>query len=83
VEARNLDLAEATLRAAGLSPRRRLATGGPVVLELRESGVLEAPDEIAALLVAAGASPTHLAVARESLEDHFIRLTDGERGNVS
>ena len=38
---------------------------------------LESPDEIARLLVTAGVPPTHLALARESLEDHFIRLTGG------
>jgi ABC-2 type transport system ATP-binding protein len=84
VESRDFDLAEAALRAAGLSPQRRRATdGGSVVLELRESRALEAPDEIAALLVVAGAPPTRLAIARESLEDHFIRLTDGDVGDPS
>jgi hypothetical protein len=36
---------------------------------------MEAPDEIVRLLVLAGAQPTRVAITRESLEDHFIRLT--------
>ncbi len=68
---RDLDRAEAALRSAGLSPAR----SRPDVLELREPRALDAPDEVAVLLVAAGAPPTRLAVARESLEDHFMRLT--------
>ena len=43
---------------------------------------LESPDDVARLLVAAGVPPTHLALARESLEDHFIRLT-GTAGTVA
>jgi ABC-2 type transport system ATP-binding protein len=83
VEVRDLDLAEATLRAAGFSPRRRAAGAEPVVLELREPRALEAPDDVAVLLVAAGTPPMLLALARESLEDHFIRLTEGDRGEPS
>ena len=83
VEARDLERAEASLRAAGFSPRWRRATDGPGALELREPRALEAPDEVAVLLVAAGTPPTRLAVARESLEDHFIRLTGGDRAGRS
>ena len=71
------------LRAAGFSPRRRTAADGRAVLELREPRALDAPDEIAVLLVAAGTPPTRLAVARESLEDHFIRLTAGDGRGTS
>lgn len=77
VGARDLDLAEQTLRAAGLSPARQASNERAGRLELRDARALEAPDDIARLLVAAGAPPTHLALARESLEDHFIRLTSG------
>ena len=83
VEARDLEGAEVALRAAGFSVRRRAATDGPAVLELREPGALASPDEIATLLVDAGTPPTRLAVARESLEDHFIRLTTGDGGERS
>ena len=80
VEGRDLERADEVLRAAGFSPRWRIATDGPLVLELREARALEAPDEVAILLVAAGTPPTRLAVARESLEDHFIRLTTDDGG---
>ncbi len=72
VGARDLDRAVAALRAAGLAPDR---AGGRPLLELREPRALSDPDEVARLLVEAGAAPTHLAIARETLEDHFIRLT--------
>jgi ABC-2 type transport system ATP-binding protein len=72
--ARDLEAADRELRAAGLSPVRR-TTAAADLLELREPRALEAPEEIARLLVAAGVPPTHLAIAHESLEEHFIRLT--------
>jgi ABC-2 type transport system ATP-binding protein len=75
VGARDLAAAEDALRAAGLEPTRRASDGDTARLELRDPSALECPDDIARLLVAAGVPPTHLAVARESLEDHFIRLT--------
>jgi ABC-2 type transport system ATP-binding protein len=74
VGARDLDGAERALRAAGLSPVRQ-ATPGVDLIELRETRAVEAPDEIAALLATAGLPPTHLALAHESLEEHFMRLT--------
>ena len=75
VAVRDLDAAAQALRAAGLAPALRRFEGQAAVLELREARALDSPDDIARLLVAAGAPPTHLALARESLEDHFIRLT--------
>jgi len=75
IGARDLEGAERALRAAGLSPELRASDGWADRLELREASALESPDDIARLLVAAGTPPTHLALARESLEDHFIRLT--------
>ena len=77
VEAKDVDLAEAALRRAGLSPTRRVTEGTSIVLELRDQRALDAPDEIAVLLVVSGSPPTRLALARESLEEHFIRLTGG------
>lgn len=76
VGARDLDGAERALRAAGLAPAHG-SNGGPARLELRDARAIDSPEEIARLLVAAGMPPTHLALARESLEDHFIRLTGG------
>jgi ABC-2 type transport system ATP-binding protein len=70
---RESTVAEAALRQAGFLPRQRDAQGA--FLELREPRALAAPDEIARILVEAGSPPTHLALARETLEDHFMRLT--------
>ena len=75
VGARDLGAAEGVLRAAGLSPAHRAPNPDAELLELREPRALEAPEDIARVLVAAGVPPTHLALARESLEDHFIRRT--------
>ena len=63
--------------AAGLEPTLRAIDGQDPRLELRDARALEAPEEIAALLTAAGVPPTHLALARETLEDYFMRLTGG------
>ncbi|MBK7456311.1 MAG: hypothetical protein IPJ46_22100 [Anaerolineales bacterium] len=43
-------------------------------LVIHEQRALEAPDNIATLLVSAGAAPTRLAVEQENLEDYFLRL---------
>ena len=75
VGARDMEAAERALRAAGLSPTLAASNGSGPLLELRDARAIAAPDEIAGLLVLAGVPPTHLALARESLEDHFIRLT--------
>jgi ABC-2 type transport system ATP-binding protein len=75
VGTRDLAAAEDALRAAGFAPIRPASGEDPARLELRDPSALGCPEDIARLLVAAGVPPTHLAVARESLEDHFIRLT--------
>ncbi|HEU4919401.1 MAG TPA: ABC transporter ATP-binding protein [Candidatus Limnocylindrales bacterium] len=77
VGARDIGAAEQALRVVGRLPTLRALAGAEPRLELRDARSLEAPEEVAALLVAAGVPPTHLAVARESLEEHFMRLTDG------
>lgn len=43
-------------------------------LTLSDPRAVEAPDEIARLLVNAGTPPTHLAVVQENLEEHFLHL---------
>ena len=73
IGAREPAAAEAALRQAGFLPDRQAPPGA--FLELREPRALAAPDEIARILVEAGSPPTHLALARETLEDHFMRLT--------
>jgi ABC-2 type transport system ATP-binding protein len=45
---------------------------------LSEARALQSPDEIATLLVKAGAAPIRLAVEQEDLEQYFLRLT-GEK----
>jgi ABC-2 type transport system ATP-binding protein len=76
IATRSLDAAERALREAGFEPHRRADGGGAAAqLELRETRALDAPDDVARILVAAGTPPTHLALARETLEDHFMRLT--------
>jgi ABC-2 type transport system ATP-binding protein len=50
-------------------------TAGEHALFLSEPRAVEAPDEIAALLVNAGTPPTRLIIEQEDLEDHFLRLT--------
>ncbi len=74
VGARDLERAASALLAAGMEPER---VAGADRLALRSPRALEDPDEVARILVAADAAPTHLAIARETLEDHFIRLTGG------
>ena len=76
VATRDLEAAEAALLAAGFTPQRR----GDGWLELRDPVALEAPERVAEILVSAGVPPTHLAIARESLEEHFMRLTSDEAG---
>jgi ABC-2 type transport system ATP-binding protein len=78
VGARDIDAARQALLAAGMDPKLRSVDGQVGRLELREPRALEEPDGVAALLAAAGTPPTHLAVARETLEDHFMRMTGGE-----
>ena len=73
IGARKSAAAEAALRQAGFLPDR--LDGQRAFLELREPRAIAAPDEIARILVEAGSPPTHLALARDTLEDHFMRLT--------
>jgi ABC-2 type transport system ATP-binding protein len=74
LEIRARDLAEAAkaLRRAGLAVKE---TDGTLILN--EPRAIQAPDEIAAILVNAGAPPTRLAVEQEDLEEYFLRLTGG------
>jgi ABC-2 type transport system ATP-binding protein len=49
-------------------------------LAINDNGSLEHPDEIASLLVQAGAPPTRLLVEEEQLEPYFLRLV-GSNGD--
>ena len=53
------------------------AAGEDGPLEIRDERAIDAPDEVARLLVAAGAPPIRLGVEQEDLEQHFLRLTGG------
>jgi ABC-2 type transport system ATP-binding protein len=73
VEARQPAAAYSALEGAGYSVTAE--NGGLFVTDAR---ALEAPDEVATLLVRAGAPPTKLVVEQEDLEAYFLRLT-GEK----
>jgi ABC-2 type transport system ATP-binding protein len=75
IGARDLGAAAQALRDAGWTPTSTATDGRSGRLELRDQRAFDAPDDIARVLVNAGIAPTHLAIARESLEAHFIRVT--------
>jgi ABC-2 type transport system ATP-binding protein len=72
VRARNLEGAQISLQSAGYKPTIEAGT-----LVLEEPHAIERPDDIAHILVNAGAPPTHLAVKQQDLEEHFMQLTGG------
>ena len=74
IKARDLEAAQSVLTRAGY-----VVNAGEGLLSLFETRALEAPDEVATLLVKAGTPPTGLEVVHENLEDYFLRLT-GEKG---
>jgi ABC-2 type transport system ATP-binding protein len=74
VKTRNLEAAQSALAQAGFAVKASEGT-----LFLSEARAIDAPDEVATILVNAGTPPTRLAVAQEDLEAYFLRLT-GERG---
>jgi ABC-2 type transport system ATP-binding protein len=70
IQTRQLEQAQTILVQAGYAVKTSDST-----LLLYEERPIAAPDEVAALLVNAGAPPTRLAVVQEDLEDYFLRLT--------
>ena len=82
VGARDIAAAVAVLKAAGFEPRLAQAADQQL-LELREPRALAAPESVADLLTKAGAPPTHLLLAHEDLEQHFMRLTAGAEAGKS
>jgi ABC-2 type transport system ATP-binding protein len=70
VQARQMAAAQSALENAGYSVT--VENGGLFIADAR---AIEAPDEVAALLVRAGTPPTKLVVEQEDLETHFMRLT--------
>jgi ABC-2 type transport system ATP-binding protein len=73
IKARDLSAAKGALEKSGFSVK-----AGEDALFLAETRALDAPDEVAALLVGAGTPPTKLVVEQEDLEAYFLRLT-GEK----
>ncbi|HSW09336.1 MAG TPA: ABC transporter ATP-binding protein [Bacillota bacterium] len=74
VETRDLRAAAAVLTEAGYAVSWQSGEGEIV---LREPRAVNAPDEVATLLVNKGTAPMRLAVVHEDLEAHFLRLTGG------
>lgn len=74
VRPEKLALAVEALGAAGL---HAMVDAESASLALNDSQALSAPEQVATLLVHAGAPPISLVVEQESLEDHFLRLTGG------
>jgi ABC-2 type transport system ATP-binding protein len=70
VKTRDLEKAQQALEGAGFKVK---VAGGSIFLA--ESRAIEAPENIATLLVGAGAPPIRLAVEQEDLEQHFLKLT--------
>lgn len=78
VDARDRRLARSALQAAGFSVHGR-ADGA---FELTAERATTYPDDVASLLVSAGAPPTRLSVEQEDLETHFLRLVGASDGGA-
>ncbi|HCC33676.1 MAG TPA: bacitracin ABC transporter ATP-binding protein [Clostridiales bacterium] len=76
VETRDLRAAAAVLTDAGYAVSWQSGEGKIV---LREPRAVNAPDEVATLLVNKGTAPMRLAIVHEDLEGHFLRLTGGSQ----
>jgi len=70
IKTRDLEAAQSALTQAGFAVKANEST-----IFLNEARAIDAPDEVATLLVNAGTPPTRLAVEQENLEDYFLRLT--------
>lgn len=69
IQVRNVERARRVLTAAGY-----VVQSAGDLLALGEKKAVRAPDDIAVLLVQAGAPPVSLTVIQEDLETHFLRL---------
>jgi len=70
IKARNIHDAYSGLQSAGYKP----ALQDDMIL-LEEPRAIEHPDDVAGVLVRAGAPPTHLVMRQQNLEEHFMRFT--------
>jgi ABC-2 type transport system ATP-binding protein len=77
LRSRDAEAACRALTAAG-QPAKILQDGS---IELRNANSVDHPDEINAMLVKAGASPTKLMVEEEELEQYFLRLVGMNGGS--
>ena len=77
VRARDIQAARAVLDNAGFAVEN--TSNG--IIELKEAGAVERPDDIATQLVNAGHPPTMLDVEQEDLEHYFLRLVGLEGVN--
>jgi ABC-2 type transport system ATP-binding protein len=77
VSTRDDAAAARALRAAGFDPH----AGDERGLVLRDERAVDAPEEVATLLVTAGCPPTRLVVEREDLETYFLRTVGAAPGN--
>jgi ABC-2 type transport system ATP-binding protein len=73
IQARNLQAAQSALAKAGFA-----AKINDSMIVVTEARAIDAPEEVATLLVNAGTPPSRLAVEQEDLENYFLRLT-GEK----
>jgi len=70
IKAHDLEAAQSVLAQAGYA-----VTVGDDRLVLTEARAIDAPEQVATLLVNAGTPPSRLAVEQENLEEYFLRLT--------
>ena len=70
IKTRNPKAAQISLQSAGYKP---VMQDGTILIE--DEHAIEHPDDIAQILVNAGAPPMRLAVEQQSLEGHFLQLT--------
>lgn len=74
IKTRNLNAAASALTRAGYATKIMDQT-----IVLTEARAIDAPEQVADLLVGAGTPPFRLAVEQEDLEDYFLRLTGEKR----
>jgi len=72
VKARDLEFARKNLQEAGY---KSTLNGETIMID--DVHAIAHPEEIAKVLVEAGAPPTRLSVEQQNLEDHFLQLTGG------
>ena len=72
IKARDIERARRAIVEAGYTLGD---SSDPSALHVVDEHAIQAPEEVACVLVTAGAPPTHLALEQEDLEEHFLRMT--------